>query len=64
MKIGLRCLHTSHISCAIWIRQLLFWSSSFLVGALCGFAQPLSMMIGTLLFILVSICCVVVYFDK
>ncbi len=35
-----------------------------LVGALCGCAQPLSMMIGTLLFILVLICCVVVYFDK
>ncbi len=64
MKIGLRCLHTSPISCVICICQLLFWSSSFIVEALCGCAWSLSMVIGTLLFILVWICFVAVYFDK
>jgi hypothetical protein len=48
MKIGLRCLHTCHISCAVWVRQLLFWSSSFMVEALCGCARQLLVMIGTL----------------
>ncbi len=48
MKIGLRCLHTS---CAVWVRQLLFWSSSFIVEALCGCGRQLFVMIGTLHFI-------------
>ncbi len=43
---------------------LLFWSSSFIVEALCGCAWSLSWMIGTLLFILVWICFVAIYFDK
>jgi hypothetical protein len=34
------------------VRQLLFWSSLFIVEALCGCASSLSTMIGTLLFIL------------
>jgi hypothetical protein len=41
MKIRLRCVHTSHISCAIWVCQLLFLSSSFIAKALCGCVQSL-----------------------
>lgn len=33
MKIGLKCLHTCHISYVIWVCQHLFWSSSFTVEA-------------------------------
>jgi len=42
MKIGLKCLHTCHISYVVWVCQHLFWSSSFTVEVtlwLCGYFQ-------------------------
>jgi hypothetical protein len=33
MKIRLKCLHTNHISYAVWVSQCLFWNSSFMFEA-------------------------------
>jgi hypothetical protein len=40
-KIGLKCFHTNHINYVVWVHRLLFWSSSFIVDALCGCVRPL-----------------------